>query len=109
MGSDVRTGSPPASRPVSSTYLAGAKPKGAAEARPGAMREAVTVRATSQNFGRAVMRGNDAPIPRAMRWPFVIIIRPMKLLRMKPGHGEILLAEGDPAVATEERELIEAF
>src|SRR2546429_1133631 len=33
----------------------------------------------------------------------------MKLLRMKPGHGEILLAEGDPEVAAEERELIEAF
>ena len=28
---------------------------------------------------------------------------------MKPGHGEILLAEGDPDVADEERELIEAF
>ena len=33
----------------------------------------------------------------------------MKLLRMKPGHGEILLAEGDVAVAEQERELIEAF
>ncbi|HEY3188361.1 MAG TPA: hypothetical protein VGJ70_12865 [Solirubrobacteraceae bacterium] len=33
----------------------------------------------------------------------------MKFLRMKPGHGEILLAEGDPEVAAEERELIEAF
>jgi hypothetical protein len=33
----------------------------------------------------------------------------MKLLRMKPGHGEVLLAEGDPEVAAEERELIEAF
>jgi hypothetical protein len=33
----------------------------------------------------------------------------MKLLRMKPGHGEILLAEGDVAVAEEERELIDAF
>ena len=33
----------------------------------------------------------------------------MKLLRMKPGHGEILLAEGDIAVAEQERELIEAF
>jgi len=33
----------------------------------------------------------------------------MKLLRMKPGHGEILVAEGDVAVAEEERELIEAF
>jgi hypothetical protein len=33
----------------------------------------------------------------------------MRLLRMKPGHGEILIAEGDPAVAEEERALIEAF
>src|SRR5436305_153766 len=33
----------------------------------------------------------------------------MKLLRMKPGHGEVLLAEGDPEIAAEERELIEAF
>src|SRR3712207_9510764 len=40
---------------------------------------------------------------------FVIIGELMKLLRMKPGHGEILLAEGDPEVADQERELIEAF
>ena len=33
----------------------------------------------------------------------------MKLLRMKPGHGEVLLAEGDPEVIEQERELIEAF
>ena len=33
----------------------------------------------------------------------------MKLLRMKPGHGEVLLAEGDPEIADEERELVEAF
>lgn len=33
----------------------------------------------------------------------------MKLLRMKPGHGEVLLAEGDVAVPEEERELVEAF
>jgi hypothetical protein len=33
----------------------------------------------------------------------------MKLLRMKPGHGEILLAEGDVQVPEQERELIEAF
>jgi molybdopterin converting factor small subunit len=33
----------------------------------------------------------------------------MRLLRMKPGHGEILLAEGDPEVAAEERELVAAF
>ena len=28
---------------------------------------------------------------------------------MKPGHGEVLIAEGDVEVAEEERELIEAF
>jgi hypothetical protein len=33
----------------------------------------------------------------------------MKLLRMKPGHGEIMLAEGDVEVPEQERELIEAF
>ena len=33
----------------------------------------------------------------------------MKLLRMKPGHGEIVLAEGDVAIAEEEQQLIEAF
>lgn len=33
----------------------------------------------------------------------------MKLLRLKPGHGEIVLAEGDVEVAEEEAALIEAF
>jgi hypothetical protein len=33
----------------------------------------------------------------------------MRLLRMKPGHGEILLAEGDVEAPEQERELIEAF
>jgi hypothetical protein len=33
----------------------------------------------------------------------------MKFLRMKPGHGEVLIAEGDVGVAEEERELVEAF
>jgi hypothetical protein len=33
----------------------------------------------------------------------------MRLLRMKPGHGEVLLAEGDVEVPAEERLLIEAF
>ena len=28
---------------------------------------------------------------------------------MKPGHGEVLIAEGDPEVSAEERALIEAF
>lgn len=33
----------------------------------------------------------------------------MKLLRLKPGHGEIILAEGDVEVPEQESELIEAF
>ena len=33
----------------------------------------------------------------------------MRFLRMKPGHGEVLIAEGDPEVQDDERELIEAF
>lgn len=33
----------------------------------------------------------------------------MKLVRMKPGHGDLLLAEGDPELAEEEALLIEAF
>jgi hypothetical protein len=33
----------------------------------------------------------------------------MKLLRLKPGHGEIVLAEGDVEIPEEEQLLIEAF
>jgi hypothetical protein len=33
----------------------------------------------------------------------------MRLLRLKPGHGEIVLAEGDVEVPEQELELIEAF
>ena len=33
----------------------------------------------------------------------------MKLLRLKPGHGDVLLEEGDPDVAEDEERLIEAF
>ena len=33
----------------------------------------------------------------------------MKLVRMKPGHGDLLLVEGDPELAEEEALLIEAF
>ncbi|HEX8206036.1 MAG TPA: hypothetical protein VF587_08265 [Solirubrobacteraceae bacterium] len=33
----------------------------------------------------------------------------MKFLRMKPGHGEVLIAEGDPDVADDERALVEEF
>jgi hypothetical protein len=33
----------------------------------------------------------------------------MKFLRMKPGHGEVLLAEGDVQVAEEQELLVQAF
>jgi hypothetical protein len=33
----------------------------------------------------------------------------MKFLRMKPGHGEVLLTEGDPRVREEEERLVEEF
>jgi molybdopterin converting factor small subunit len=33
----------------------------------------------------------------------------MKFLRMKPGHGEVLIAEGDVHVAADEERLVEAF
>ena len=33
----------------------------------------------------------------------------MKFLRMKPGHGEVLLAEGDREVREDEERLIEEF
>jgi molybdopterin converting factor small subunit len=33
----------------------------------------------------------------------------MKFLRMKPGHGEVLLAEGDVDVADDEGRLVAAF
>jgi hypothetical protein len=33
----------------------------------------------------------------------------MKLLRMTPGKGDVLLAEGDPAVAEDEERLIREF
>jgi molybdopterin converting factor small subunit len=33
----------------------------------------------------------------------------MKLVRMKPGQGDVLLAQGDPEVAEEEERLVEEF
>jgi hypothetical protein len=33
----------------------------------------------------------------------------MKLVRMKPGHGDVLLAEGDVELAADEERLIEEF
>jgi hypothetical protein len=37
------------------------------------------------------------------------IIGGVKFLRMKPGHGEVLLAEGDPRVQDDEERLVEEF
>ena len=37
------------------------------------------------------------------------IIAGMKFLRMKPGHGEVLIAEGDVDVAADEERLVEEF
>jgi hypothetical protein len=33
----------------------------------------------------------------------------MRFLRMRPGHGEQLIAEGDPQVASEHERLVEEF
>ena len=33
----------------------------------------------------------------------------MKFLRMKPGHGEVLLTEGDPQVRDDEERLVAEF
>lgn len=33
----------------------------------------------------------------------------MRLLRVKPGHGEVVLAEGDLAVPEQHAELVQAF
>ena len=33
----------------------------------------------------------------------------IKFLRMKPGHGEVLLTEGDPELAEDEDRLVEEF
>jgi molybdopterin converting factor small subunit len=40
--------------------------------------------------------------------PFAIIMA-VRFLRMKPGHGEVLLAEGDLDLAADEQRLVEAF
>ena len=37
------------------------------------------------------------------------IIASVKLVRMRSGYGDQLIAEGDPGVEEQERELIEAF
>jgi molybdopterin converting factor small subunit len=41
--------------------------------------------------------------------PATGIIPTVKLVRMKPGYGDVLLKEGDPEVAEDEERLIEEF
>ena len=53
--------------------------------------------------------GTKALAPLSARGPFVIIATHMRLLRMKPGYGEVLIAEGDVEVPAQERELVDAF
>jgi hypothetical protein len=50
-----------------------------------------------------------SPRPGRACRPALGIIDRVKLLRMRSGHGDQLIAEGDPEVEDEERELIEAF
>ena len=38
-----------------------------------------------------------------------IIAKPMKFLRMRPGYGEQLIAEGDVDLAADEQRLLETF
>src|ERR1700754_1522808 len=55
--------------------------------------------------------GQTAPAvvgPVARLDPFAIITS-VRLLRMKPGHGEVLLAEGDVEVAADEQMLVDEF
>jgi hypothetical protein len=43
-----------------------------------------------------------------MRWSFDIILV-VRFLQMRPGHGEVLIAEGDVELAEDEQRLIEEF
>ena len=44
-----------------------------------------------------------------MRVQFLHLETEIKFLRMKPGHGEVLLTEGDPRVREEEELLVAEF
>jgi hypothetical protein len=50
---------------------------------------------------------------RSIRWGSRLVCHKIrlvvKLLRMKPGFGEVLLAEGDPRVREEEERLVSEF
>ena len=55
--------------------------------------------------------GAPEPVGGPIGWgrPFAIIATTVRLLRMKPGHGEILLAEGDVEVGDDEELLVAEF
>ena len=42
-------------------------------------------------------------------WPVVCHNPAVRFLRMRPGHGEVLIAEGDVELADDEQRLIEEF
>ncbi len=47
--------------------------------------------------------GKGTPLPRPDKGTVI------KFLRMKPGHGEVLLTEGDPRLEEDQRRLVEEF
>lgn len=53
--------------------------------------------------------GHLARIDPAALVRFAIIARVVRFLRMKPGHGEVLIAEGDVGLTEDEEMLVEAF
>jgi hypothetical protein len=48
-------------------------------------------------------------VPLAANRRSFAIIAPVRLLRMKPGHGEVLIAEGDATQAQDAERLLSAF
>jgi len=62
--------------------------------------------AGAPTFGRVARRG---PFLLLSRRSSLAIIPVVRFLRMKPGHGEVLLAEGDVEVAAEEQLLLDEF
>jgi hypothetical protein len=70
-----------------------------------ALRDATTRANAAQLCAKRAAIQHD-PVRNTRRFA---IIGDVKFLRMKPGHGEVVIAEGDPEVTEEERELIEAF
>ena len=51
-------------------------------------------------MGRSRPRGGESPSG---------IIRPVKFLRLMPGRGEVVLAEGDPQLSADEERLVDEF